>query len=365
MLTIGHFVNWLPLEVFAAAFLTFVLCTRLSLRMRIVWTLLLAAGCAKFWFYGAFGGSRCNPTLPAALLLAWNCAFSWAAWTAVFGCCWWHRRSRPAAVPIAALALALAGNWNGLRLPDVREVELAYPALPPDLDGYRIVQVSDLHATVAMRRWRTAAVVRAVNALDADLVCITGDLVDGEPSVSAAFVEPVRDLRAKDGVWAVTGNHEFFYLKEGWTRFYDAWGIRFVSNACVFPRRSLALGGVNDPEVLRRVKGAPRPDVGRAFAAATNGEFRVLMQHQPKGARENLVRHGVDLQLSGHTHGGFMPVISSIISRSCDGFIRGLYGFGGKRLYVSPGCGQCAWLPVRYLNPPEVTVFTLKKGEEK
>ena len=99
--------------------------------------------------------------------------------------------------------------------------------------------------------------------------------------------------------------------------------------------------------------------VAAAFASATNGEFRVLLQLQPKDARENIVHHDVDLQLSGHTHGGFMPGISAVISRASNGFIRGLYPICGKSLYVSPGCGQCAWLPVRFLNPSELTVLVL------
>lgn len=102
-----------------------------------------------------------------------------------------------------------------------------------------------------------------------------------------------------------------------------------------------------------------RPNVAAAFASATNGEFRVLLQHQPKDARENIAKHNVDLQLSGHTHGGFMPGISSVISRASNGFIRGLYPIRGRFLHVSPGCGQCAWLPVRFLNPSELTVFVL------
>ena len=102
-------------------------------------------------------------------------------------------------------------------------------------------------------------------------------------------------------------------------------------------------------------------DVAAAFASAINGEFRVLLQHQPKDARENIIHYNVDLQLSGHTHGGFMPGISAVISRVSNGFIRGLYPICGKFLYVSPGCGQCAWLPVRFLDPSELTVFVLAR----
>ena len=184
--------------------------------------------------------------------------------------------------------------------------------------------------------------------------------MDGEPEVAAEFVEPIRNLRAKDGVWAITGNHEYFYSVEKWRKLYDEWGIRFLENTCVFPRKSLALGGVNDFQVCRRrFLKEWRPDVAAAFASATNGEFRVLLQHQPKDARENVVHYNVDLQLSGHTHGGFMPGISSVISRASNGFIRGLYPIRGKFLYVSPGCGQCAWLPVRFLDPSELTVLVL------
>ena len=366
MLTIGHFVTWVPCEVFAVAFLVFVLGTRMRIGARIGWTVVLAICCAKFWLFGAFGGNRCNPVLPDWVILILNLMFSWAAGIAVMGLVWWHRRTRVWAVPVLAAVLAAIGNWNGLCLPEVREVRLSYPNLPLELEGYRIVQVSDLHASTAMRRWRTEFIVKMVNALDADLICITGDLVDGEPEVAAEFVEPIRNLRAKDGVWAITGNHEYFYSVEKWRKRYNEWGIRFLENACVFPRKSLALGGVNDFQVCRgKFPKEWRPDVAAAFASATNGEFRVLLQHQPKDARENIVHHNVDLQLSGHTHGGFMPGISTIISRASNGFIRGLYPICGKFLYVSPGCGQCAWLPVRFLDNSEITVVVLRQSANR
>ena len=251
MLTIGHFVNWVPCEVFAVAFLAFVLGTRMRIGARIGWTVVLAICCAKFWLFGTFGGNRYNPVLPAWVILILNLMFSWAAGIAATGLVWWHRRTRVWAVPVLAAVLAAIGNWNGLCLPKVREVRLVYPNLPRELEGYRIVQVSDLHASTAMRRWRTESIVKMVNALDADLICVTGDSVDGEPEVAAEFVEPIRNLRAKDGVWAITGNHEYFYSVEKWRKCYDEWGIRFFENGCVFPRKSLALGGVNDFQVCR------------------------------------------------------------------------------------------------------------------
>ena len=151
MLTIGHFVNWVPCEVFAVAFLAFVLGTRMRIGTRIGWMVVLAICCAKFWLFGAFGGNRYNPVLPAWVILILNLMFSWAAGIATMGLVWWHRRTRVWAVPVLAAVLAAIGNWNGLCLPEVREVRLAYPNLPQELEGYRIVQVSDLHASTATR----------------------------------------------------------------------------------------------------------------------------------------------------------------------------------------------------------------------
>ena len=362
MPTISHFVNWMPFEVFAVAFLVFVLGSRMNTRGRIVWTFVLAVCCAKFWIFWMFGGSRWNPLLPAGLILMLNVLYSWAVGIAALSCVWWFRGSRVVVVPILAFLCAAFGSWNGLRPPKVRELVLPCPNLPRELEGYRIAQVSDLHASAAMRKWRTESVVDAVNALHADLICITGDLVDGEPDVAAEFLEPIRRFKARDGVWAVTGNHEYFYSGMDWRRCYDRWGIRFLENRCVFPRHSLALGGVNDFMACRaKFPKEGRPDVAQTFAAATHGEFRVLLQHQPKNATENIMRHSIGLQLSGHTHGGFMPFISSIISRASNGFVRGLYRIGDGYLHVSPGCGQCAWFPVRYFDPSELTVIALTR----
>jgi predicted MPP superfamily phosphohydrolase len=136
--------------------------------------------------------------------------------------------------------------------------------------------------------------------------------------------------------------------------------MRFLVNECVFPRPGLALGGVND--LIARSYRDVVPDVGRAFAAATNGEFRVLLQHRPERAEVNLRETGVDLQLSGHTHGGVAPVIRQFVSRHNAGFSRGIYRYGNSVLYVSPGAGQWAGFPVRFCNPSEITLITLARG---
>ena len=147
--------------------------------------------------------------------------------------------------------------------------------------------------------------------------------------------------------------------------FYEkARNIRFLANACAIPRPGLAVAGV--PDRAGRERGLDAvPDPRGAFAAATNGEFRVLLQHRPKGAEENCREVGVDLQLSGHTHGGIAPLLSWLVKLHNGGYVRGLYpahGRSGDRyLYVSPGSGQWAGFPMRFFNDSEITLLTLRR----
>ena len=230
------------------------------------------------------------------------------------------------------------------------------------------MQVADIHVSSAAPRWRTEAIVAKANAANADLVVCTGDIVDGPPRRRRHDVEPLKELKAKDGVYYVTGNHEFYGDYEGWKAMYDKWGFRFLRNECVVLREGIALGGVDDDAIYNWYESGPEPDVGKAFASATNGEFRVLLQHKPKFFEDNVLLYGVGLQLSGHTHGGVMPGLNLLVFIHNNGYVRGTYtaaaGNAGSeisgQLYVSPGCGQWAGFPIRFFDDPEVSVITLR-----
>lgn len=358
--------TYVPYAVLAVTLGLFVFRLRTHRSWKIVWMAWLLFCCSKFLMFRILGGNVFVPDLSERLIWFWNWAYSGAmllcALSAVF---LWRFRFKALALPLAAWALSAWGLWNGMKTPAVHEVELAYADLPEDLDGYRIAHLTDLHASSAARRWRTQAVVDAVNALRADLVCLTGDYVDGDAAKYRDVLTPLKDLRARDGVWAVSGNHEWFDWQAGWWKVYEELGIVFLANACVFPHRSLALGGVHDFRIQDPVSGKLRgayPDVGKTFAAATNGEFRVLLQHQPRDAHANLAGRGVRLQLSGHTHGGIMPVLAAVVKASNGGYVRGVYPVGDSRLYVNPGCGQWAGFPMRFFDPSEIAVITLRKG---
>ena len=111
-------------------------------------------------------------------------------------------------------------------------------------------------------------------------------------------------------------------------------------------------------------KAASREAVAQAFAAATNGEFRVLLQHDPLTAERNLREGGVDLQLSGHTHGFFFPGLARIMASHYGGYVRGLYRRGDAAVYVNPACGQWRGFPLRYFNPQELTLITLRRSRK-
>ena len=357
------FIKYIPMVVALLTTLTFVLPSKIRIRAKALWMAALLACASRGIVYSSLGGSAQAPALPEWLLWVWDWACSGLFILFLLSLVWWVRRGRAVVLPVVAWGLAAYGFVGGIMLPGVREVELAYPDLPGELDGYRIVQLSDLHCCASMRGWRTRGIVERVNACRPDIICLTGDYVDGYVDRLAGDVEPLCGLKAPDGVYAVRGNHEYFLDYAAWRRWFAAKGFRFLVNECVFPRESLAVGGVND-RTGRRYHDTP-PDVRQAFAAATNGEFRVLLEHNPCEAAENFERHSVRLQLSGHTHGGMAPGLDRLIKRFNSGFVRGVYELPGGYLNVSAGVGQWAGFPLRFFNPPEIVVLILKSTEER
>lgn len=361
--------TFLPFAFFALTLGTFVWRHRMSVRARLGWTVALAVAFSKFLGFRVFGGHAFTPELPVAVIWTWDFLYSGAMilsalslLTVFFGF-----RAKLWLLPIVAWGLAAKGLYNGFTVPEAREVTLEYSDLPVSLDGYRIVHLSDLHCSSAARRWRTEAVVERVNALSPDLVCITGDLADGRVGLIAPFLEPIGRLRARDGVFACTGNHEYHSDYPAWRDgFYSKLtNLRFLENECVFPHEGLALAGIPDA-VGDAVRGtACERAWWRSFDAATNGEFRVVMAHQPKTVTMNVRECDVRLQLSGHTHGGVAPGISAFVAVHNDGYVRGLYSVPGRkgegRLYVSPGTGQWGGFPMRFFNDSEITVLVLRR----
>lgn len=354
--------TYAPFGVAALAAAFYLAGSRFRSRGQAVTIMVVLLAASKFVCFQAFGGDAFNPELPAPVLMAFNWLYSSIFVSLPLSLVtlplrrW---RARRWLLPVLAAAVAGWGVFCGVRTPDVVRLELAVSDLPAELDGYRILQLSDLHISAAARRSRTLAVVDRANAERADLVCVTGDIADGVAARHREDVEPLAGLRAKDGVWFVTGNHEFYQDSFGWMGLYRSLGLRFLDGECVRPHPGLALAGVEGDPVFR--DGYDPEAVRRLYASAEPGDFRVLLAHFPKGAEKVVGAAGVRLQLSGHTHGGIMPLADRLIALFNGGFVHGLYELGGGFLYVSRGSGQWAGFPIRLLNPSEITVFTLRR----
>jgi predicted MPP superfamily phosphohydrolase len=245
--------------------------------------------------------------------------------------------------------------------PQVVEVPIALARLPAALAGFSIVQISDVHVgpTVGARFVRD--VVERVNALEPDLVAITGDLVDGRAGVHGPGIEPLAELRSRHGTYYVTGNHEYYWGVDDWLpRFRDI-GLNVLRNQRVAIERggaALDLAGIDDHE-SRRWRGHG-PALERALDGRDASRPVVLLAHQPRQVH-TARRHRVDLQLSGHTHGGQIWPWHGAVRLQQGGLIAGHYRFGDTQLYVSRGTGYWG-PPIRIGAPAEISRITLHPG---
>lgn len=263
---------------------------------------------------------------------------------------------------LMVLAIAALGVRNAIAVPVVRHVEIAVKDLPAEFSGYRILQLTDLHISRLFdQRW-TQTVVANANAIGADLIVVTGDLIDGSLQDRKQDVNPLNQLRARDGIYFITGNHEFFFDHASWINEVQALGMTALENRHVVLRRgagSLVLAGVTDltaPET-----GFPGPDVRKAIAKAPPDIPIVLLDHQPKRARA-AARLGVAVQLSGHTHGGLTPGIDRLFALANGGYVSGHYDVDGMQLYVNNGTALWPGFAFRLGRPPELTNITLRKA---
>jgi predicted MPP superfamily phosphohydrolase len=243
---------------------------------------------------------------------------------------------------------------------EIVDVEVYLSKLPPALDGFSIVQLTDLHVGLTIDRKFVQRVVDRTNVLAPDLIALTGDFVDGKVEDLRDDIAPLSQLRAKHGVYAVTGNHEYYAGVDPWIAEISRLGATYLRNQHVSigdGAASFDLAGVDD-------HGARGGDHGEDFEAATRNRdpsrALVLLAHQPRQVRR-AAKYGVDLQLSGHTHGGQIWPWHYLVRIQQGGLLAGRYEYEGTQLYVSRGCGYWG-PPVRLLAPLEITRVILRSG---
>ncbi len=231
------------------------------------------------------------------------------------------------------------------------------------MNGLTLVQLTDVHVGPTIGRAFIETIVAHTNALHPDVIAITGDLVDGSVAELADAVAPLGQLRARHGVYFVTGNHEYFSGATPWIAELTRLGIRCLRNERVSigdGAASFELAGVDDHSGARSGEDGHGEDLPRALANLDPEREVVLMAHQPRSVFA-ASRFGVGLQISGHTHGGQLWPFSYLV-RLQQPFLAGLHRHGDTQIYVSRGTGYWG-PPMRLGAPAEITQFVLSSGK--
>jgi len=197
------------------------------------------------------------------------------------------------------------------------------------------------------------------------LIVVTGDLIDGSFDARRTDVEPLRGLYARDGVWVIPGNHEYFFGYKAWMRHYASLGMRVLANDHTVLTRdggSLVLAGLTDLSAPGTHH--PAPDLAAALAGAPSDALIMLLDHQPRNAAQAAAQ-GVALQLSGHTHGGMILGLDRLVARANNGFVSGQYTVGGMTLYVNNGTALWPGFALRLGRPSELTRITLRRAPQQ
>lgn len=256
------------------------------------------------------------------------------------------------------LALSGWGVWSAIRPVEVKHVNVHLKKLPESLSGLRLVQLSDMHVGLTIGRDFVEDVVRKVNALRPDIVAITGDLIDGSVEDLGRAVAPLGEIRATLGAFFVTGNHEYYSGADSWIAYLRTLGIRVLRNEHVALSKDgevIHVAGVDDWSAHRFGNGHGA-DMSRAMEGRDATKPVVLLAHQPVHFDEAR-SHGVDLQISGHTHGGqIFPF--GVLTRLVQPFLSGLHQRGDSQIYVSSGTGYWG-PPMRIAAPAEITLIEL------
>ncbi|KEQ05279.1 metallophosphoesterase [Pseudorhizobium pelagicum] len=369
-----HLIFGVPWLIVAARF---ILPLPWSWALKIALAVLLLLVSQYHWFSRLSSGSVFSPEFPRPLILAFNLLLGAMLMLAVFQLVLdavslvllaikGSFPVVPAGVRYAigglALALSAFGVSQAILVPQTKDIQVTIPGLPAAFDGYQLVQLTDLHISrLFPARWAQQLVERT-NALDADLIVVTGDLIDGNIESRSADVAPLSGLRARDGVLAIPGNHEYFFGYEAWMRYFQGLNMQILANGHAVIARggeSLVIAGVTDHSAART--GMPAPDVRAALAGAPEGAPVILLDHQPRNAVDASTTR-VALQLSGHTHGGMVLGLDRLVANANNGFVSGFYRVGAMQLYVNNGTALWPGFALRLGRPSELTRITLRSS---
>jgi len=259
-----------------------------------------------------------------------------------------------------SLLLLTFGYYHAKAGPEVKYVDIPIEKLAPSLEGFVILQISDLHAGPAIDRAYVENVLRKVKDIKVDVIALTGDIADGKFSKYHDRVAPIAALYAKAPVLYIPGNHEYLRDSGQWRYYFEKMGFQMLFNAhtvITCNGASILFAGIIDPEV-QEVDPGQKPDILLAMKNAQPAELKILLSHRPDIAKE--AAPIFDLQLSGHTHAGqFLPW--SLLMKLFQPFAVGLHKCGNMWIYTNPGTGFWG-PPIRLGTTSEITVLRLVKS---
>ncbi len=263
------------------------------------------------------------------------------------------------AVLATAAMVTVLGAWNARRTAAVVRVDVPVTDLPDALHGFTIAQISDIHVGPTIRGGYLQAIVDRVNRLEADMVAVTGDLVDGSVAELAGHVAPLAELRSRHGTFFVTGNHEYYCGAHAWIAELRRLDVRVLLNEHVVLTHDgsdVVVAGVTDHSAHHFDVGHRSDPQASVHGAPIGAALRLLLAHQPRSAMA-AIGLGFHLQLSGHTHGGqFWPW--NLFVRLQQPFTAGLHCLRGLWIYTSRGTGYWG-PPKRFGAPSEITCLRM------
>jgi predicted MPP superfamily phosphohydrolase len=283
--------------------------------------------------------------LAILFLLGVEISAQWLQWSAI-------------AVVAAVGIITLLGVFNARRLAPVKDVRIPLKGLPDEFDGFTIVQISDIHVGPTIKHRYIRRIVERVNSLQGDFVAVTGDLVDGSVAQLSQHIAPLAELKGREGVAVVTGNHEYYSGAPAWVSELRRMGLQVLMNEHRVIARGgaqLVIAGITDYSA-GYFEPSHKSDPAAAIAQAPADAVKILLAHQPRSAAA-AQEAGFDLQLSGHTHGGqFWPWVHFV--RFQQPWVAGIHRLGNLTVYISRGTGYWG-PPIRFAAPSEITRIRL------
>ena len=253
------------------------------------------------------------------------------------------------AVILLCLLAAPCSVYETIKVPAIKHITLSYANLPPELEGYTIAQITDTHTgLIFTKEWQEDVVQKIMNEKP-DLIVHTGDIGDTKPQNIAESLAPLNKLSAPDGVYYVFGNHENYHTLRYWQEYFQENALNVLEDETVYIHDYLAISGA-------KAQARYTPHITRNFLTTVPQEyFHIYLHHHPASFRE--AAPFIDLQLSGHTHGGTVFFLAPLIKHFNAGFVSGLYD--DAKLYVSNGTGIWSYTPFRLFVPGEITILHL------